>query len=131
MTSILQKLLLRFVSPQKREHFKMMSLLLLRAAGLLGCTAVALLFGAVPFAVGAGIQMFMKKRAPGFLVGVLAAAAVLGVWWATGWVQIHFGPNAPAWVTVGAAMYLGGSVFAAIGAHVVRFFVHRQFLPKP
>ena len=129
MQQLLRTFLARLLTREKREHLKMMTLLVLRAGGLVVCTGVALIFGAVPFAIGAGVQFCMKRRAPGFLVGLLAAATVLAIWWMTGWVQIRFGSNAPPWLSVAVAMYLG-SVFAAIGAHVVRFFVHRQFLPK-
>ena len=130
MNPLLQSFLKRLLTKEKREHFKLMAMLLLRAGGLIICTGVALMFGAVPFGIGAAIQLFSKHRVPNYLIGLIAAAVVFILWWLTGWVQINFGTNAPKWVSVGVAMYLGGSVFAALGAHVVRFFVQRQFLPK-
>src|SRR5207244_4674571 len=105
MNPLLQAFLKRMLTREKREHFKMMSLLFLRAGGLIVCTGIALIFGAVPFAIGAGAQLCSKRRVPNFLVGLLAAAAVFALWRATGWVQIHFGTNTPPWVSVVVARY--------------------------
>lgn len=129
-SAFVKNLIHSLLTPRRREQFKLMGVLLLRAAGLLVCTAVALLFCAIPFTVGVVAQLISKKkRVSNYLVGVIAAAAVFAVWWTTGWVQISFGKGTPAWISVAVSMYLG-SVFAPIAAYAVRFFVQRQFLPK-
>src|SRR5579884_3745945 len=112
MHPLLQTFLKRVLTHERREHYKWMTILFSRAAGLLVCTAVSLVISAVGFGTGALLQFFSKKRVPNYVAGVAAAAAVFLVWWMTGWVQIHFA-NAPAWISVGVSMYLG-SVFAAI-----------------
>ncbi len=118
-------------SPQSNAEFKARSgrfrfAALFRYAGILVCAVLTILFGLIPFVLGAIAQGAAPRRIPPYLVAPLAVALFFALWHLTGRLSVIVGTGVPVWPSVVLSLVLFAAFFAS-GAATLRELLPRRF----
>jgi len=118
-------------SPQSNAEFKARSgrfrfAALFRYAGILVCAVLTILFGLIPFVLGAIAQGAAPRRIPPYLVAPLAVALFFALWRLTGRLSVIVGTGIPVWPSVVLSLVLFAAFFAS-GAATLRELLPRRF----
>ena len=111
-------------APQATRN-RVFTSILLRGLGLLLCAVIIVLFGLVPFLLGALAQAISPKRIPSFIVGLLAVGAFFALWHFTGWLSTTVGDGFPLWPSIMMSLVLFVAFFGSGAALLCELFPRR------
>lgn len=110
---------------RQTKRSKLFVSILFRGLGLLLCAVIVILFGLIPFSLGAFIQAISPRRIPSFVVGVIAAGAFFALQYFAGGVSVTAGDGFPVWPSVLLKLILFIAFFASGTALFCELFPRR------